>query len=267
MEHEIINLKKYYPLQNEATLEAMCPQFYDWETPLRPALIIVPGGGYGFVGYREGDPVALSFMLKGYNCFVLRYTVKNEQNPAPIYPKPQLELLAAMDYVKKNAEQFHIDGNKVFMVGFSAGGHLVGSYSYLYKEIYRELGIDKCEHLKPTGICLSYPVITMTDSTHGDTRAFLTNLDKKLCELNSIENHVGNDYPPTYLWGTENDNCVPSENFHLMEEALNNAGVKNKTHIFPDGVHGLSICTESVQTPNKECSVWVDECDEFFKSI
>ncbi len=52
----------------------------------RPTILVLPGGGYGFVSDREGEPVARYFNAKGFNCFVLRYTINTGEAcfPAPL---------------------------------------------------------------------------------------------------------------------------------------------------------------------------------------
>lgn len=50
----------------------------------RPAILVIPGGGYAFVSGREGEPVALAFYAQGFNAFVLDYSVA----PAFHYPAP-----------------------------------------------------------------------------------------------------------------------------------------------------------------------------------
>lgn len=37
----------------------------------RPAIIVLPGGAYAFLSDTEAEPVALTFMEKGFNTFVL----------------------------------------------------------------------------------------------------------------------------------------------------------------------------------------------------
>ncbi len=34
----------------------------------RPFILVIPGGGYSFCSEREGEPIALSFLLKGLSC-------------------------------------------------------------------------------------------------------------------------------------------------------------------------------------------------------
>ena len=51
----------------------------------RPAVLIIPGGGYQFCSDREADPVAFAYLKAGYDAFVLRYSVGNQHKwPEPL---------------------------------------------------------------------------------------------------------------------------------------------------------------------------------------
>ena len=41
----------------------------------RPAVLVVPGGGYRYCSDREADPVALAYLKAGYHAFILRYSL------------------------------------------------------------------------------------------------------------------------------------------------------------------------------------------------
>lgn len=43
-----------------------------------PAAIVIPGGGYAEISHREGTPVALKFLAKGFCVFVLKYACASE---------------------------------------------------------------------------------------------------------------------------------------------------------------------------------------------
>ena len=65
----------------------------------RPAVLIIPGGGYHFCSDREADPVAFPYLEAGYQAFVLRYSL-NEQAawPRPLQDYEEaMTLLAASD--------------------------------------------------------------------------------------------------------------------------------------------------------------------------
>ena len=42
----------------------------------RPAMLVIPGGGYAMCSDREADPVAMAYAKAGYQTFILRYTCK-----------------------------------------------------------------------------------------------------------------------------------------------------------------------------------------------
>ena len=86
---------------------------------IRPAMLVVPGGGYQYCSDREGEPVALAYMAQGFNAFVLRYTA---DATTPI-DKALQDGTAAMDYLRANAAELEIDPQQIAAVGFSAGGH------------------------------------------------------------------------------------------------------------------------------------------------
>ena len=66
---------------------------------IRPAILILPGGGYAMTSDREAEPVALQFLAKGFAVFVLRYSVQPSR-----YPVALLEAAEAMRLIRANAE-------------------------------------------------------------------------------------------------------------------------------------------------------------------
>ena len=65
---------------------------------IRPAMLVIAGGGYNIVSERESEPVALEFLHAGFSAFSLRYSV-NTPCPAPI-----LEAGMAMAFIRENVE-------------------------------------------------------------------------------------------------------------------------------------------------------------------
>lgn len=57
----------------------------EWLPQKRPAIIILPGGGYSYCSEREGEPVAYPFLSAGYDVFILFYrTGEKSAWPAPL---------------------------------------------------------------------------------------------------------------------------------------------------------------------------------------
>ena len=94
----------------------------------------------------------------------------------PLKKQPLNDISRAVRFIRKNAEEYNIDGKKLFVCGFSAGAHVCGSLAVHYgdvKDVNPEY--DKISN-KPDGVILSYPVITTGEFTHADSiRALLGN--------------------------------------------------------------------------------------------
>ena len=117
---------------------------------------------------------------------------------------------------------------------------------------------------------LCYPVITTGVYAH---RASIDNLCATDQTYYSLEEHVTGNTPPTFLWATMSDDEVPVQNSLLMAEALSEAGVPYELHIFPKGVHGLSLCTPEVDEPERgrladvHVARWFALCMEWLETI
>lgn len=91
------------------------------------AVIVVPGGGFGFKsmdgGTSEGKDIAKTLNENGISAFVLHY----RSNPYE-YPVPYLDLQRAVRYLRHHAEAYHLDPDKISLIGFSAGGNEIGTF-------------------------------------------------------------------------------------------------------------------------------------------
>lgn len=67
----------------------------------------------------------------------------------------------------------------------------------------------------------------------------------------SLEKHVTQDTPPTFIWHTVTDETVPMQNSILFTESLAEKGVPVELHLYPNGKHGLSLATKEVEECEK----------------
>lgn len=272
MINDIIHLNEYYDIKSDPTIQInVINNVNEGIRKKSKTLVIVPGGGYDFVAGLEKDPIAVTFLARNYNTVVLTYSSKETRDDV-CYPTPHLELLLTIDFIIKNQNKYRIDPKKIFLIGFSAGGHLVGSYAYKYQELANMMHFKNVEKYMPRAIALCYPVITLIHNTHHNTKYNITNGNPKLIDELSIEIHVTKDYPPTYIWTTEDDGAVDSISTKLMDKALSNAQVKHLTVIYPHGRHGLGLANNLVLDKKeakqyKSIAGWVDTCDKFFDEV
>ena len=215
------------------------------EKALRPCMLVVPGGGYCMVVPPEGEAVAKEFYNRGMQAFVLTYTTDITFS-VPLHKQPLNDISRAVRYIRKNAERFGIDPNRIVICGFSAGGHVCGSLGVHYKDVIDpDPELQKISN-RPDAMFLCYPVITSGEFTHEYSMLALVGQENpEEREYFSLENHVTEDTPPTFLWQTVEDDLVPVENSMMFANACRKAGVPYAYYAFPYGWHGLSIHTDS----------------------
>ena len=231
---------------------------------LRPAVLIIPGGGYGHVSPREGEPVALRFLARGYCAFVLHYSVAPTRFPAQLQ-----EAAMAMRYIREHAAAFEVDPGMVAAIGFSAGGHLCGMLGMLY-DAPEVAKIGTAEQLRPDLLGLCYPVAVSWGKTHEGSFQNLCGEDGGLRQMISLDRLTRPDMPPVYLWHTRDDESVPCRNSLILASALEAAGVTFAMRIYQRGLHGLSTADAQVFSADKmppmshDIPGWPEEMMAFF---
>ena len=264
-------------LSKEYGLKGGCLQGYLVDVPFnvddgtwrRPAVIIAPGGGYTDVSKREGEPIALEFLSLGFHAFVLEYAVAGE-NGYP-YPEQLTELAAAVDYVRKNAKEFRVNSEEIFVVGASAGGHLVGNLAVEYESVSRLSG--RKLDCRPTGIGICYPVVTYEGHRGSfDSLLYGYSEEEKTKLLKRLELHeaITETSPPAFLWAMAKDRGVKvDKNVLRYAQACAEHDVDFELHVYPQGHHGSSTGRLEINL-NKQAYLrktlsWTDDCATFFR--
>ena len=238
----------------------------------RRAVLICPGGGYGYCSHREGEPIALAYLAAGFNTFVLDYSVTNKAEEGKKFPGQLVEAAMAIKFIKDNAEKFHIDPNYVFVNGYSAGGHLAASLGTLYNSKYVTDAIDMSEnYARPAGMVLAYPVISSGKYAHNGSFKNILHEDENdegARREVSLETRVDENTVPAFIWHTRTDTTVPVENSLLFAMALAENAIPFELHIYPEGPHGLSLANSIVcDNPNEVVSQWFLESVRWMNSI
>lgn len=219
----------------------------------RPAILVVPGGGYYMVCPWEGEPVAEAFYEKGYQVFVLTYTT-NFRYMKLLGNQPMRDLSRAVVFLRKNAAELGINIAEIAICGFSAGGHLCGSLMVHHaEEQFREEGEYKGISNRPDAVILCYPVITTEESyTHKESLLNLlgNQTTPEQQEYMSLEKWVSDNAPPVFLWHTVTDEFVPVENSMMFAKACIEKHVPTELHLFDSGPHGMSLGNDNYLLKN-----------------
>lgn len=265
----MINEKIY--LEDGVMLETYA--HVDPNMPKRDAILIFPGGGYQHLAsFREGDCVATAYASRGVNAFVLSYRLGPENN----YPKQLLDAARAIVYIRENADKYGIKPNRIFTVGFSAGGHLNGTIATKYRIAEQLLSLPE-NAARPDGSIYSYPVVSALCDTHiGSFQALIgkpfSELTEQEREFHSVERHVNEKTPPAFIWHTAEDNAVPPEGSLRLALAYIHAGVAVEMHLYPYGPHGIALATELTSNDyppfvQPRAQEWVDKSVSWMKTL
>lgn len=215
---------------------------------MRPAILILPGGSYLYTSPREAKPVATAYNAGGIHAFVLDYTVFQKSKTTNLENLLD-EVKLAYDYIVSNHQEFQVDVNKIFIIGFSAGGHLAAAAINKYPKMFQKA-------------VLAYPALNLVwdDGKYDPTEEvdFIVRMFKDNLILD-----VTKDNPPTFIWHTVEDEVVPIEGSIEYIDKLKKKGIPFEAHFYEKGWHGLSIANEIVadEEGNRmdlHASTWVD---------
>lgn len=231
-------------------------------------VLICPGGGYSFLSPREGKPVADAFKNHGYHAAVLEYQLGQQVHGTG----PVKELAWAVRQLR-SCEAWKEKAGKVWVAGFSAGGHLAASLGVLWNHpevLEKELQQES----RPDGLILGYPVITMGEYGHPRSTLRLTGGSEELAALFSLEKQDLSQVPPVFLWNTLEDEKVPAVNSLFFAQKLAEDGASCEYHLFHKGLHGMSLATPEVESEEEDlhpdlhiahwfrlCLEWMEEQD------
>ena len=229
MKQEIIVLNP----ERNVTLTAYIQEVEgEFQFTKRPAILVLPGGGYAMCSDREADPVAMAYLRAGYQAFILRYsTGKNKTWPNPLEDYEQ-----AMALIGERAEEWHLDSSRIAAVGFSAGGHLCACAATIAKH-------------KPAAAILVYPAIL-----------------KDICDMcqpgmPQPNEHVTGETSPCFLVAARDDRTVDVKNSLMMQLALAEKGVPFESRIYSYGGHGFSTGEDWIINNSLSSRIpdWVDD--------
>lgn len=208
------------------------------------AVVVFPGGGYGGLAANlEGRQVADWFAQRGFRAFILSYRLTSH---GYVLPVPLLDARRAIQTVRARARDYHINPNRIVVIGFSAGGHLaaLAGTQFVPGSPAAEDPIERVSS-RPDQLVLVYPWIggISSDTSHLSYCKIFNLMDR--CEALraafSPDLFVTKDTPPTFWVHTFDDETVPVEQGLRFYEALVKAGVPSEGHIFPHGAHGTGF--------------------------
>ncbi|HEY8918458.1 MAG TPA: alpha/beta hydrolase [Chitinophaga sp.] len=224
------------------------------------AVIVCSGGSYGGRANNvEGIPACRQLNDAGITAFLLDYRVPNASRMNEKEIVPLTDVQAAIIYVRSHAKQYKIKPDKVGIMGFSAGGHLVTTA----ETHFNKTRLDNPGHinLRPDFVVAVYPVVSFADSlTHLQSRSNLIGPDitpERIREY-SNELQVSDETPPTFIVSAIDDDVVKVGNSLYLEAALRQHHVPVKMFLYAKGGHGFGVNNKTATAQwTAPCIRWI----------
>jgi acetyl esterase/lipase len=213
------------------------------------AMLICPGGGYWNLAWDlEGEEVAAWLNSVGITGIVLKYRVPRRPGEPEALPAPGplLDAQRALSLVRSRAKEWGIDPDRIGMVGFSAGGHLVlATATHFDQRAYEPIDeIDKIS-CRPDFVVAVYPGYLAVKETGALEPAI----------------RIPANTPPVMLVHASDDTVASAENSVAMYLALKRAGVPTELHVYAAGEHGFGVRKSA-----NPCSTWPERCVAWLQS-
>lgn len=214
------------------------------DRPNGAAMIVAGGGGYSVIDIgHEGVPAGRMLTAAGITVFILIHRLPQEGWEAgPDAPRQDAQ--RAVRLVRFQAERLGIDPARVGVLGFSAGGHLMGETAVCSRDLYAPVDAHDVLPFRPALAGLLYPVITMTAPFDGtSTRQALLGDAVTPAEMRtySVDMQVDADTPPVFLAQAMDDDIAVPDHVLLMFTALRRARIPAEMHLFERGGHGFNL--------------------------
>ncbi len=259
---------------------AIDPHISTGEVKARPAMIVAPGGAYLALAHREAEPVAARWLGMGYQVFILRYSVllgapgADGQMPEPnlvaCYPAQVGEAGRAVAYVREHAVELGVDPARVFVMGFSAGAHVVVSLAQRWQ--------DFGEASRPNGVIGCYPMLRMLEKSDYELQPLCalavcgtTDPDEAQRARVDLVEHANALMPPLFLWHTYEDGLTsPIDTARFAARAME-LDVPCELHIYREGQHGSGLCDHTTSAHgehvNPHNASWAELADEWARVL
>ena len=183
------------------------------------AIVILPGGAHSeIVWTTEGINVAKALNRAGINAFVVKYRLAREPGSTYSIERDETsDVRRAMQWVRAHAANYNIDPHRIGLMGFSAGGELVGMLAD-YDMTGASAGGDALDKInaRPDFQILVFP------------------------GPGAVEGPIRPDAPPAFLVAGSRDECCGAPTVALYE-LLRKTGISAELHMYADSGHAFNL--------------------------
>ena len=218
---------------------------YRPQQPNGTSVVVAPGGGYMFLSIvNEGTKVCDWLNELGVTAVLLKYRTPTRDAERP-YEQPVADALRAIALVRENASAWGVDPKRVGLLGFSAGGNLLGHVA-----CDRPAAADSSSGAEAAALGPNFGVMIYGGGF----------LDKEDPTKFRQGFSVPKDAPPMFFSVSHDDknSSLEMARFYLEYKKL---GLPAELHIFTHGGHGYGMRSEA----GKPAHAWTQRCEEWMQ--
>jgi len=222
-----------------------------------PVVLIVHGGGW-MSGDREKDivPVFAPYATN-YTWFTITYRLA----PTNHWPACYEDLQTAIRWVKKHAPEYKGDPNRIALLGYSAGGHLVtlaGTHASDDTRVQAVAAMAPPTDLvwdneRRGGLSTSMRALFNWETTN------ITDSARATLKENSPVTYVKAGLPPFLILQGSADKTVPAPQSLAFQRALRAAAVPCDLIMIPEGQHRIADWSQFDPDWQTKLITWLDE--------
>ncbi len=201
------------------------------ELPVQPvpAIIFFFGGGWVRGNPQQFFPHADHLAKQGMAAFSAEYRIRERHGTTPF--EAVEDGMAAIQWLRENAEQLNIDPKRIVAAGGSAGGHVAACTGTIAHLRQNQLRAD-ISYL-PNAMILFNPVIDTGPNGYGYDR-----LQERHKEISPVD-HVSPNTPPTLIFHGTADSTVAIDNVIAFRDSMEAAGNRCEVMVFQGKGHGF----------------------------
>ncbi len=220
-----------------------------------PALIFIHGGSWAKGKRSDYLPYLLDYAQKDYVTVTVSYRLSGVAH----FPAALEDVKCAVRWIRKNAEEYLIDPDKIAVIGGSAGGHLAMMLGYTNDNEYTNGCTDSISSKVNAVVNIYGPVdLTTPYARERNEVSYFLNYsyseNPEIYRNASPRKYISHDDPPTLIFHGTIDSLVPVSQADSLHNWLDKAGVPNEYHRLKGWPHAMDISKKV----NDYCKYYMD---------
>lgn len=201
-----------------------------------PVIVSFHGGAWVYGSKELYQYYCASLAKQGFIVVDFNYRLA----PKHKYPAPLEDVNRVIEWLHTQGEAGNMDLSRIYMVGDSAGAHMLTLYTCIctnqaYAALY---DFTVPHHFVPTAVALNcgvYDIYKEIADNEKQSKAMMNdflgkkNQEELLKKVNAID-YITKEFPPTFLMSATGD--FLKEQLPVMEKRLTELGVDHVSHIY-----------------------------------